>query len=352
MSPSEPPSAEPGGGGRGTHDEPAGPSSKADPVGGPVKSSERPHPPVQDAFWSGKVIVAERGYLQSDKYIPLRAITKRPNVPFFRSPKLEYPAGVGGIMPAWKPFYVFDRLGNGLLIGESAITPKDERFWVRADECFCWTTRECLNIERPMAIYRTLQDARAGKNAVDEAFAYPYEKHFNRTAEDRRLRPFEMAALPLLDRQEKDYWCFMVPQGGEAGYELRWVKWTGDVRTVRLRVRTSRAEFDGYINGLLRLIQDYDRHYDGREGTKRDMYSLGLDDLSRMVSDVDARSIKRINLRRMAVPKLTGFLELPIESELDYRKTRERAVKYLKFCETPECWDADDVGYFDIENLP
>ncbi|HNT37452.1 MAG TPA: hypothetical protein PKH07_20830, partial [bacterium] len=131
-------------------------------------------------FWSGVAMQESKfGYVTSEKLIPLRAIASRPNVYLFETYETISPMGVTGVvgtMNVWYPYFVFERRDNGILVGPSLRTPESERRWTPIGLCFCWTTRECLNLERDLPTYDSLEDARLEANG--KPYMYRFADHF------------------------------------------------------------------------------------------------------------------------------------------------------------------------------
>ena len=300
-------------------------------------------------FWPDRVVRSERGYLASAKFVPLRAIARRPNVPLFGSSKTEYPRGVTGVMKPWFPYYVYDKTERAMLVGETPRTKPDRRMWVRAAECFCWTTRECLNIEQATPIYATHEDAKAKRRPIDKAYAYRHRDHFAPRKENK-VRAFEMAALPVLRRKDSVYWCFVRPEGSREGYQVCWLRWDNSSTDTECRVRTTRRELEEYLAGLRYLMIAW-KNPEKRTEAKRGLYDHGGAHLTR-AERFGGGALSRIKARREGIPKLTGYLAQPIESPLQYRKMSKDAIKLLRISSSVDIWDRDDVSYVPMNSLP
>ena len=327
---------------------------KAIPSPGAVPKVPHPTPsdPSKDLFshfWPDRVVRSERGYLASAKFVPLRAIARRPNVPLFGSSKTEYPRGVTGVMKPWFPYYVYDKTERAMLVGETPRTKPDRRMWVRAAECFCWTTRECLNIEQATPIYATHEDAKAKRRPIDKAYAYRHRDHFAPRKENK-VRAFEMAALPVLRRKDSVYWCFVRPEGSREGYQVCWLRWDNSSTDTECRVRTTRRELEEYLAGLRYLMIAW-KNPEKRTEAKRGLYDHGGAHLTR-AERFGGGALSRIKARREGIPKLTGYLAQPIESPLQYRKMSKDAIKLLRISSSVDIWDRDDVSYVPMNSLP
>jgi len=305
-------------------------------------------------FWPGKTERSQDGYLMSDKFIPLRAIARYPNAPTFKSDGMEFPKDVVGIMKPWYPYYVFDRKGEGddeaLLVGTSGRTQPAERRWVRENDCFCWTTRECLNIERPVKIYETREDAEDDINPINESYTYAYNDNFKSGIGGTKEQEFQMAALPVLHREDGEYWCFVRPEGTEHGYQLCWTKWDGSDSGVRCRIRSARREFEEYLTGVRGLMIEW-RNPERKTSAKRRLYDHGSADMVR-AEKLGEGALDQIKARREGIRNPQGFLEQPIEHPLQYEKVSKRAVKLIEISSSPDAWDINDVAYIPVEELP
>ena len=329
-------------------------ASKAIPS--PKARRKVPHPTPSDPsnesfsdFWPDKVKTSKHGYLMSVKYVPLRAIAKSPTAALFKSSKTLFPQGVSGVMKPWFPYYLYDKTEKAMLTGETPRTEADRRMWGRAGECFCWTTRECLNIERETPIYKTYVDAKAKRRPIDRAYTYRYRDHFAPRKEDK-VRAFEMAALPVLKRRDSTYWCFVRPEGDLKGYQRCWLRWDGSDPGIECRVRTTRRELEEYLAGLRYLMIAW-KNPEKRTEAKRGLYDHGGAHLTR-AERFGGGALSRIKARREGIPKLTGYLAQPIESPLQYRKMSKDAIKLLRISSSVDIWDRDDVSYVPMNSLP
>jgi hypothetical protein len=316
---------------------------------------------MQESFWPpGEAQYAPDGYLISDKHIPLRAIARKPNVSLFRSEQLEYPAGVVGVMTPWQPYYVFKRVkvvsqGNNpfekqaMLIGAHPRAAEADRKWVNELDCFCWTTRECINIESPIKVYPTREAAENDSGARDDAYTFAYGAHFESGQTGRAEQSFRMSSLPVLRREDGEFWCFVRPEGTAEGYEVCWIRWDGEDPAVNCRIRTSRIEFEEYYAGVRQMMLEY-TNPEKEAGAKQALYENALKNLTH-ASNLAAGSLSIINTRREGIPKLTGFLEMPIESPLQYENVSERLVKLVNLSAT-DIWDINEVAYIPAEDLP
>lgn len=316
-------------------------------------------PPEDDVvFWPGATQRSARGYLMSDKYIPLRAIPRKPNVSLFQSDAVKYPEGAKDICKPWLPYYVFERKENGkqngvLNIAKRVNAAQVLRLWAQEYECFCWTTRECLNIENPTPIYASREDAETGMNPIDASYTYRYAGHFVSAVTGDASQLFGTAALPVLQREGGKYWCFVSTRGTARGYQAYWLKWDPDqdTRGIKCRIRVERKAFDNYVEGLRTLMDDW-KNPEKRAESKRGLYDHGLADLAQGAEKLGATgSLNQLRARRQGVPKLTGFLERPITNELQYDVMKDRVVKLLQLS-LGDIWDGKDVAYIPVEQLP
>ena len=192
----------------------------------------------EKGFWRGEVRhwpdeKAKDDYLVTQNLIPLRAIARRPNVPLFADPKQGAAESFRQIMRPWKPYYVFeyDAERAALRVAEQARVREGNAFWVLESDVYCWTTREALDIEQPLPLYSSLDDAKADRNRLDGAYTYRYLEHAG--TEGREGRKLLMDGLPVLRREEGKYWSFIQPDPRpdpvdaslNRPYQVRWIHW-------------------------------------------------------------------------------------------------------------------------------
>jgi hypothetical protein len=322
---------------------------------GPVETD------LHESFWpDGDANYSPDGYLISDKFIPLRAIARKPNASLFASEQLEYPAGVVGVMTPWQPYYVFKRtkvVSQGsnsaemrvMLIGVHAQTAEADRYWVNEDDCFCWTTRECINVEIPIKVYPTRKAAEQDTTPRDEAYTFTHATNFMSGQTGRAEQAFRMASLPVLRREDGGYWCFVRPEGTDAGYQVCWIKWDGEDPAVVCRIRTSRHEFEEYLSGVRTLMTDY-RTPEKSAAAKQDLYATALENMTH-ASSLVTDTLDDIKTSQQGIPKLTGFLEMPIESPLQYESVSKRLIGLLQLSEL-DVWDINEIAYIPASDLP
>jgi hypothetical protein len=240
-------------------------------------------------------------------------------------------------MRVWLPYFVFDRKDKAVLVGESLRTPESERRWAPIGLCFCWTTRECLSLEKDVRTYGTQQDAKTDAATTRAVYRYPYKEHFITDPSKRDIAALQVAALPVLDRKETVYWRIAKPEGGAKGYETCWIKWDGKDDAVVLRFRTTRVEFERYLNGILKLEREF------RELNKG-LLGKGLDYLT--AADLSERTeAEHLKKRLEGIPKLVGYMERPPESMEEYQELKKKALRLLEVSSSPELWDCNEVAY-------
>ncbi|MBU0717482.1 MAG: hypothetical protein KJ749_04470 [Planctomycetes bacterium] len=291
-------------------------------------------------FWPGVTEQDERsGYLMSENYIPLRAIAARPNVSMFEGYERVSPAGVTGVvgtMRVWQPYFVFERRENAVLIGESLNMESSEARWAPIGLCFCWTTRECLNIEEDIPTYGSLEEARADTDGTNGSpYRYSYGEHFITDPALRDVATFRMAALPVLDRREGIYWCIAKTEGDVRGYQTCWIKWDGKDERVVLRFRTTRIEFERYLNGILALERSFREAHLLGKGVD---YVMGAE-LS------ESSDLSRTKKRLEGIPKIVGYLEQPPESMEEYQQLKQKVLRLLEVSSAVKVWDVNEVAY-------
>jgi hypothetical protein len=295
------------------------------------------------------------GYLVDNNTIPIRAFARNPHVPLFENQQMNRPKGTAYMSP-WKPYFIFDleRINMTLQIGESKDIPPNERHWVRSQDCFCWSTRECLNIEKPSAIYRTLEEAKTKKNPLDMQYQYTFKDNFERKKLLDR-KSFLMPSLPVLYRVDTSYWCFLFPEGdenestAEAGWSVRWLEWDGRNPNVTVRIRITRWELETFIGNLQTLLLEYEAVPEKRDGTKWEMYNRGV----RNFTWQEFQRMNRTQVRKGldGLPIRPGFMGQRIESELQAQKIKERIVALARWINS-EIWTSQDVSFIDAEMIP
>jgi hypothetical protein len=308
------------------------------------------------AFWPNKVHETDEslgGFLISDKFIPLRAIARDPTACLYNSSasagKLDANNVVDHVAP-WFPYYIFALSSNTIQVAQKPTVKKEERAWVHVGYSFCWITRECLNLETETPLYRTLEDAKAGKNAAFSAYTYRYAEHFQ--AQKASKSRFVIPALPVLERKEKDYWCVVGPDSGTGRYDSYWLKFdSASPYSVRLRIRTTRRELETYLAGVQRLLREY-KNPETKDKAHLGLYNQAIGYVTK-TDDLTGTGDRNILRERMeGIPNLTGFLERPIESDIQYAEVSKKALKLLELSNDPTAWDAYDVAYPLLEELP
>ena len=302
-------------------------------------------------FWPNNTFRDPGGYLVSEKCVPLRAIARRPGVCFYDAADAAVKRGadhVIGYMDTWCPYYVFDRNNDAILIGRTPAAKEAERYWVHAGECFCWTTRECVSLEDGVALYRTPEEAKARASPLEPAYRYAFTEHFSRDKSSKAR--FHIAALPVLDRKDRTLWCVVRPEGGKEGYQLCWFSWDGRAPDAHLRIRTTRDELETYLAGIMRLLREY-TNPETKDRAHVGLYRTGVDYLIKGdISGASGMSLLKTQLE--GVPNLMGFLDRPIENDIQYSEVKKRALKLLEWSNTEDVWDAYEVSYPESESLP
>jgi hypothetical protein len=312
-------------------------------------------------FWRGTVSKSKYDYWLTDKYIPLRAIARRPNVPLYEDVTLGPEDSFRRVMRPWKPYYVYgyDAGKGALRVAESAQAHKEDTLWVLEADVYCWTTRETLSLEQPMPIYASLADAKEGRNPIVSDYTFPYSRHFG-VAGDSRNRLPSMAALPVLRREEGQYWSFIRPDpdpqpGRDRPYQVCWIRWNGSNANANVRLRVTRPEFEDYVAGVQKLLFDYRYGSADDQATARlDLVKHGQAHTTGEESRQQAKSYSSSELqsRNEGVPKLGGYLELPIQSPLQYDNVKGRASELMKLSNTRTVWDAEEIAYIEVDRLP
>lgn len=286
---------------------------------------------------------ARTGNLLTENFIPLRAVARLPNVLLYESDDVEDLKGVKGIMRPWLPYYVFEQRDGVIQIAESSHTRNPERLWISEAEAFCWTTRECINVEEPTAVYSREEDVASRVNPLEEGYTYRFGKHSK--------LGFEMQCLPILKRKD-NIWAFVRPEGSARfGYQVAWLEWS-NTSSAEVRIRVTRTEMDEYIMGLQRLLIDYTGPLELRARAKADIYGHGLAWITDSEDDRKNGGFQLINSQRKGIPKLYGIIKNPPDNDLQVEKIKEDLTTLLRYQLTANNWNADDVAFPLLSELP
>ena len=297
-------------------------------------------------FCPGEVSKSATGNLLTDKFIPLRAVARLPNVRLSRSEAVDDLSQHAGIMRPWLPYYVFERRKDAIQIAESSSSTNNERKWVIENASFCWTTRECINIEQPMPVYSNSSDANTNTSPLEQSYTYRFEEHLQK--KDVQTR-FEMPCMPILSRDGR-IWAFVRPEGkAREGYQVAWLQWN-NTPSAEIRIRVTRREMDEYIVGLQTLLINH-RNPENRETAKREMYGKAGDFISSSERD-DKAAFQLVTTRLQGIPKLDGFMARPPESDLEVEKIKDDLKYLLRYQNTADNWDVNDVAYPLLSELP
>lgn len=298
-------------------------------------------------FWPGVVKRDEKeGFLMSESCIPLRSIAAKPNVSFFESQDRVSSfgtTGVIGVMEPWTPYFVFELDDKGVSLGDSLWDDEDARRWAATGRCFCWTTRECLNLEEETRTYASLEEAKADAGSSEgTTYQYRYKAHFIRDPDRKAVAAYRMAALPILDRKDSVYWCIAKPEGDTGGYEVCWIKWNGEDNSVTLRFRTTRVEYERYVRGIMRFERQFreSRMAIVRKGID---YTVG--------ADISEHRDDPLNKLLEGIPKISGYLQQPPSTMGEYAQLKEKALELLKISNSPALWDCNDVAYLTLDQV-
>ena len=303
-------------------------------------------------FWPAEVLRTPDGCLTSAKFIPLRAIARRPNACLYNKADSEDAGDVAEVMRAWVPYYVFANTEKSLLVATYPNAKDSERRWALVKDCFCWTTRECLNIEQPTPIYRTLEDAQMRRHPVDSSYTYPFKEHFVPAEKNSGKRGFAMPSLPIFANVDGKYFGFVRPEGTTGYYEVGWLAWDGVDGAVECRLRASRQEFETYIAGVRKLMTDW-LNAEKKSEAKKDLYIAAQEHVIGTKGPPGGEvGLDTIKVRNEGIPRLDGFLQRPIESELAYQDINERVRKLIELSGRLDLWDGDDVTFIKLSEMP
>ena len=314
-------------------------------------------------FWE-QATPSKHGYLLTQNHLPLRAIARRPNVPLFHDKSKGSEESFAQIMQPWKPYYVYQYAAESgaLLVSERVGAGASEARWVFEADVYCWTTREVLTIEGPVALYKTLDDARQGRGAVIENYLYPYDEHFEAgpPGEHRKRFP-SMVGLPVLRREDGQYWAVIRSdpeprQDIDRPYQVRWLHWKRDDPSVVFRLRVTRREFEDYIQGLRTRLHEY-RYgsIDERASSRQKLVARAQVGITGEEEGRPMQALSAGNLmsRNEGIPKLAGgILTTPIQSDLESRAASERLKALAAMSSDHSAWHSDEVAYFKVERLP
>jgi hypothetical protein len=122
---------------------------------------------------------------------------------------------------------------------------------------------------------------------------------------------------------------------------------------VDLRIRASRVEFENYIIGIRRLMTDW-RDVGTSGDAKKQLYAGGQDYLTQTKPPhgSDLPTFNTIKARNTGIPKLTGFLEKPIESEVAYDDIRKKAIAALQISNSDDLWGRNDIAFIKVGDVP
>lgn len=313
-------------------------------------------------FWRGEVKPSEKegGYLLTQKLIPLRAIARRPNVPMFSNKEQGPKESFRQVMQPWKPYYVYeyDAGRKVLRIGEKARKRDEDSLWALEADVYCWTTREVLNIEKPVPIYASLEDARADKNRIKESYVFGYGDHSQNRATQSRMPV--MMALPVLRREEGKFWSFIRPDpepqtNQDRPYQVCWIRWEGQDPSASVRLRITRPEFESYIAGLQKLLYDY--RYGDSEGKATAHREMRINAQTAATGEEERQHVSRfsntqLEERTKGIPHPSGILVSSIQSELQKDNVEKRLKECVNMSSDRSLWGATEVAYVEVDRLP
>jgi hypothetical protein len=311
-------------------------------------------------FWRGEVKQAADGYLLTQKQIPLRAIARRPNVPMFASKDQGAEESFRQVMNPWRPYYVYlyDPVKGALRVGEQARLKEEDALWVLEADVYCWTTREVLNIEQPLPLYETLDDAKADKNRIRENYIFRYADHVEGRPGEGRVPV--MAALPVLRREDGKYWSFIRPDpepdpARDRPYQVCWIHWEGNDPSVSVRLRITRPEFEEYTGGLQKLLYDWTygssedkskAHEDMIRSTQRNITGEKDENRGKQFSTTDLQT------RTQGIPHPTGILVSGILNELQADNVKKRLKECLVMGLDRALWNKAEIAYLEVDRIP
>lgn len=304
--------------------------------------------PSPDSFWPGKTYVSEDSYLITENYLPLRALGRRPDVRMYRESKIGDVNSVAGVLPPWQPFYVFDfALEEGTMsIGKGV---RDDKHWVPFDDCFCWPTRECISIERPLPVYASFEDAK-NDEAMEDEYTYRFLDHFKRNPKKgpNQVRWTKIPVLPVVERRDYTYWCILRPEGDSSGYKKCWIKVAGEETGVVFRMRTSRNEFAEYLADLYDLVNQFRNKARGLDASK------GIVELWVSYASFGSKSQKggTTSNRLQGILNPTGGIQGLISNQIQYDQMRAKLGELYKFDSNSDYWDDQDIAYPNVDLFP
>src|SRR2546426_890331 len=123
-----------------------------------------------------------------------------------------------------------------------------------------------------------------------------------------------------------------MPEGTASGaYKTSWIVWNDKEDkggAVKLRFRTTRIEFERYLQGILRMEREFRESHRSLLGKGVD-FALGAE-----VSE--GKGLDLVEKRREGIPKLVGYLERPPTTMEEYARLKQKAERYLRLSSAPE----------------
>ena|GEM_PF-835529 len=255
-----------------------------------------------------KLYASITGNLITSNNIPLRILAKSSDSALYPDEKLSK---AKGLMTPWAAYFVFARTENAWQVGLAQNTKPGDRQWISKETCYCWPTRDSINIERPVSIYANKTDAEAERNPVDTRFTYRYDNHFKQSADREKGQAVHPAALPVL-HQDGHYGAFIDPGKTEQGnYPIRWLKWEDRDASIVFRLRLNRWSFETYLVGLNTLFTNW-RYREKDKGDTQTLYDP------------------------------CGMPVLPIASDAQKNSLTEYYLKLLEISDSEVDWDSND----------
>ena len=82
------------------------------------------------------------------------------------------------------------------------------------------------------------------------------------------------------------------------------------------------------------------------------MYGLGGDFFTSSERSGDQGGFRVATTRLEGIPKLDGFMQRPPENDLEVEQIQESLTYLLRYLNTADSWDANEVAYPLLSELP
>ncbi len=177
----------------------------------PAVAREKAPAEIYASLWPPMSRRALDGHLEAEDGSAIQIVAAGPDIALFKNREMRFPAEVVGVMNPWQRYYAFNKSDNAIEVGATPVTPVAERAWVNEAECYVMRTNDSARIERPVAIYATIENARQRKQ--------PISKHYEGSMRQPEL-------LPVVERVGS-FIRLVRPDGAGWGFPLVWADVAG-----------------------------------------------------------------------------------------------------------------------------